>query len=163
MAIVVNKADPQKFHTSAHTPFFSTEEWLHNPPSFGALHKSVHPCYWKVVGEDIAEMSIAEKEAVDAAIYVRDNADRRAEAVRAVEDPQRSISNRALLLTLNSRMNDLASALKDLQEVFLAIKKTSRVGDIRTVIPSEFATISQRSILECVQDYKTTVTRGDAD
>jgi len=67
MAVVVLKSDPSVFRVSANTPDFPTENYLINPASFATLHGTVDPKYWKVVADDIAEMTQGEKDAVDAA------------------------------------------------------------------------------------------------
>lgn len=67
MANVVNKADPSIYKRSVNTPDYSTDEWLINPPSFKTLVDSVPSKYWKIVGNDISEMTAPEKAVVDAA------------------------------------------------------------------------------------------------
>ena len=69
MATVVNRADPSIFRVSANTPDYPADEWLINPPGFLALFDAVPSRYWKLTagGDDIEEMTQAEKDAVDAA------------------------------------------------------------------------------------------------
>lgn len=53
---------------SVHTPDYPTSQWLVNPPGLAALDEAGVPVeYCKVVGEDVLEMSVSEKAAVDAA------------------------------------------------------------------------------------------------
>jgi hypothetical protein len=65
MSVVVNKTT-MKVLRSVNTPDYSTSDWLINPGSLASLISAgVPPEYWKVSGNDLAEMTASEKEAVD--------------------------------------------------------------------------------------------------
>ena len=69
MATVVEKSNPANFRRSANEPDFPQATWLWDPPGFATLDGTVDPKYWKLNGtsDDIEEMSVGEKAAVDAA------------------------------------------------------------------------------------------------
>jgi hypothetical protein len=58
-----------KYLESVNTPDYPAKDWLHNPDL--SLVSGVSPKYWKVDGDTVVEMSVAEKEAKDAETPVR--------------------------------------------------------------------------------------------
>lgn len=65
MATVVNRTTFQIIN-SANTPDYDPLLWLINPPGLDTLlSAAVSVRYWKVVGDDLAEMTQVEKDAVD--------------------------------------------------------------------------------------------------
>lgn len=59
MANVIRKSDLE-YLTSVHTPDFSATEFIINPVLPASDKK-----YWKIVGEEVKEMTATEKKAVD--------------------------------------------------------------------------------------------------
>jgi hypothetical protein len=69
MAKVVSKTNPSNYSLSADTAKCSEDDWLINPPGLDTLlDKGVAARYWKVDGDDVVEMSVAEKGVVDGAL-----------------------------------------------------------------------------------------------
>jgi hypothetical protein len=53
-----------EYRTSVHTPDYSSEDWIINP-NMSAV-SSVNSKYWKIVGDNVSEMSQSEKDTQDA-------------------------------------------------------------------------------------------------
>jgi len=66
MANVINKQTNQ-FKPSAHTPDFPSAQWLIDPDVSDLEKRKVPEHYWKVSGNQVVEMTKAEKAVVDAA------------------------------------------------------------------------------------------------
>lgn len=64
MASVLNRTTLQ-YLQSVNTPDYSAEEWIINPDLSAVA--AVDQRYWKLVGDQVVEMTQAEKDAVDAA------------------------------------------------------------------------------------------------
>ncbi len=65
MATVVNRTTFQ-IVDSVNTPDYDPLFWLINPPGLDILLSTAVPVrYWKVVGDDLAEMTQPEKDVVD--------------------------------------------------------------------------------------------------
>ena len=76
MGSAVRRSDPTDYRLRSvvtkpgpdSDPNYPLAEWVINPPSLrGLIEAGVEPRYWKIAGEDVAEMSPAEKETVDEA------------------------------------------------------------------------------------------------
>lgn len=63
MATVINRTTLTLIH-SANTPDYPTSEWVINPDLSSLTN--VPNFYWKIVGDSVVEMSVAEKSVVDA-------------------------------------------------------------------------------------------------
>ena len=64
MSDVINRTTLQQL-SSVNSPDYPSAEWIHNP-DLSAV-SGVAKMYWKIVGDDVLEMTQAEKDAVDAA------------------------------------------------------------------------------------------------
>lgn len=167
MATVVLKADPTVFRVSANTPDYPTAEWLINPAGFGSLYGIVDPKYWKLTagGDDIEEMSQAEKDAVDAAEAAAITAANRAAPVAAVDAVDGDgVRIRALIELFNKRDNYLTNRIVELQEDLQAIKASTGAADnIRAAIRASYLATTTRTKPDAVQEYKDDINAGNQD
>jgi len=109
MANVINRTT-YEYLESVNTPDYSEVDWLHDP-DVSAL-ESVERKYWKVVDDEVLEMSQAEKDAVDAAIYAAQLAAAVSEAKDLVDAAQKwkgvfERAYRALVMVTLSEINIL--------------------------------------------------------
>jgi len=115
MANVVNKTTMQLV-LSANTPDYPSADWLHDPASLGSLIAANVPSrYWKLSGDDIAEMSQSEKDAVDSALAAEQlTADR--ESALSSYDTRRdyAILIRAVVLEVLGQINANSGKYNDL-------------------------------------------------
>ena len=71
MSNVINRATLQ-YLVSVNTPDYPVEQWIINP-NLGAL-SNVDKRYWKIIGDEVLEMTAQEKAPIDAAQLVLDKA-----------------------------------------------------------------------------------------
>ncbi len=85
MGKVVNRENPCRYSLSADEVEHPESKWVHNPPGLdGLLDSGVPPTYWKVVGDDVEEMSAVEKAAVDDAAATAAKESIKSEAARGL-------------------------------------------------------------------------------
>jgi hypothetical protein len=132
MANVLNRTTKQ-FLTSANTPEYPVEQWIHNPDMSEVVG---YPSkYWVITGDVVTLMSKAERDAVDAN-ELDANRDATATRMDNVED-----IIRALALTT---MDDLNLHSERMNAILDAIDQNSTLATIKSAI-ADIPNIPQRT------------------
>ena len=175
MADVVLKADVSVYKLSANTVDHPAATWLHNPPGLLSLLPTIPPKYWKLNGtsDDIEEMTVGEKTAVDDAEAAAQLAADRAEAVSRKDI---DISTRELVNVLLQEINKGFTRIHELQDALTAIKNTSGGSDnIRAAIPTPrsqppsaaapaaFTNLQEKLRSTVLQEYADNINAGNSD
>ena len=169
MADVVSRAIASNYRLAVNTGDYPPAEWLINPSGLDPLLAGDVPSqYWKYTpdGEDIEEMTQAEKDAVDQAAADAETEGNRTEAKsQTVRKDGLGVSFRSELTERNTRDNYLANRVLELQQVVDAIINSTGAADtIRQAAASVPLSQTQtRSREEALSDYNDRVDTGEDD
>ncbi len=111
-----------EYRVSVHTPDFPSGTWVINP-DLSLLVGLIERKYWKVVGDDVLEMTQPEKDAVDAA-----------EAQAALDALIEQIKER---LSLGSAITDLAADTIVIAGLLITINVGTLIVDDETTIVAD--------------------------
>lgn len=135
MASVLNRTT-KEYHPSVNTPDYPVGSWIHNPDVSAVAGFST--AYWKITGDTVSLMSVAERNAVDAAAIAASR-DALAAQMDAIED-----YNRAFALTCLDEFNAHATKIN---AILTAIDSGGTVAQIKTNILT-VADYPQRTIAQ---------------
>lgn len=129
MATVINR-NTKQYLMSVHTPDYPALDWIHNPIIPLCALK-----YWKIVGDEVLEMSQAEKEAIDLAeqqayeLYLENLKD--LTNLNAIENYDKLVKAFALL-TLD-QINNIREWLENFK---IEVSQSTSLADFKTRVAS---------------------------